>query len=262
MEGAAWENDRVGFRNYMDQRNGMDIFGKLTQEMVLDSVGVKGKPSYHEPAEWGMDVLKVGTSLGAGAIGYMYKDSIYRVGDNGSGTYQVVFEGPLRSRFHLKFMDWDVDGIPVEVLHQVEIVAGRHHYQSTVTYSGTVEEMNLVPGIVNMKSEELHVLDLDANFMGFVTHDAQSEDGSLLAMALVVPKDYQVDYGETKTSGEGVIQTYYTVLSAGAGESVTFRFYALWEQEDPRWASLDKVTEYLKSEAARQSQSIITGVLN
>ena len=57
MEGVAWENDRVGFRNYMDQRNGMDIFGKTTPEMVLEEVGIKGAPSYHEPGPWGLDVL-------------------------------------------------------------------------------------------------------------------------------------------------------------------------------------------------------------
>ena len=39
MEGSAWENDLVGFRNYMDQRNGMDIFGKTTPDMVLDQCG-------------------------------------------------------------------------------------------------------------------------------------------------------------------------------------------------------------------------------
>ena len=50
-----------------------------------------------------MDVLKVGTSLGAGAIAYMYNDSIYRVGDNGSGTYERIFEGPQRSRFNLNY---------------------------------------------------------------------------------------------------------------------------------------------------------------
>ena len=43
MEGPAWENDKVGFRNYLDQRNGMDIFGKLIPEMVLDSVGIERK---------------------------------------------------------------------------------------------------------------------------------------------------------------------------------------------------------------------------
>ncbi len=42
MEGPAWENDLVGFRNYLDQRNGMDIFGKIESRMVLDSVGVAG----------------------------------------------------------------------------------------------------------------------------------------------------------------------------------------------------------------------------
>ena len=101
MEGPAWETDLVGFRNYLDQRNGMDIFGKLTGEMVLDSVGVAGRQSYHDPDDWGMDVLKVGTSLGAGSIGYMYSDSIYRVGDSGSGTYELLMEGSQRSRFLL-----------------------------------------------------------------------------------------------------------------------------------------------------------------
>ncbi len=67
MEGPAWENDIVGFRNYYDARNGIDIYGKRVHEMVLDSVGVKGR-DYHELADWGMDILKVGNSLGAGAI--------------------------------------------------------------------------------------------------------------------------------------------------------------------------------------------------
>ena len=106
MEGVAWENDRVGFRNYMDERNGMDIFGKTTADMVLEEVGIAGAPSYHEPGAWGMDVLKVGTSLGAGAIAYMFEDSLYRVGDSGAGSYHVVFQGPLRSRFRLDYEKW------------------------------------------------------------------------------------------------------------------------------------------------------------
>ncbi len=261
MEGPAWENDRVGFRNYFDQRNGMDIFGKLTCEMVLDSVGVAGKPSYHEPADWGMDILKVGTSLGAGAIGYLHNDSIYRVGDSGSGTYQVLFEGPLRSRFNLHYSDWIVDGTPIQVLHQVEITAGRHHYQGTVTYSGALDDLKLVPGIVNMKSDTLHVIDLGANHMAFVTHDTQAEDGSLMAMALMVPKEYLVDQGETSESGKGITQTYYIILDSSPGEAVPYRFYALWEKEDSAWASLENVTGYLTGEAARWTQSVITMAL-
>ncbi|MCK5067132.1 MAG: DUF4861 family protein [Bacteroidales bacterium] len=257
MEGPAWENDRVGFRNYMDQRNGMDIFGKTTTEMVLRGVGIEGAPSYHEPGEWGMDVLKVGTSLGAGAVGYMYHDSIYRVGDNGSGRYEVEFQGSQRSRFKLTYADWKVDELSLDVTHHVEIVAGRHYYQGTVSYQGTNETLQLVPGIVNMKSDQLHVLKLNDQYTALFTHDTQSEDGSLLAMALVVPITYLASSGETRDEGEGITQTYYAALEAPPGEPVPYRFYALWEKEDPKWASLKEVSEYLKTEAERWTQSVV-----
>jgi hypothetical protein len=261
MEGPAWENDKVGFRNYLDQRNGMDIFGKHTSEMVLDGVGVKGSPSYHEPADWGMDVLKVGTSLGSGAIAYLYKDSMYRVGDNGSGTYELLFEGSQLSRFNLSYTDWSMGDLNLEVNHLIGIAAGRHYFQGTVTYSGSDEKLSLVTGIVNMNSDSLHVMDLDDNHVGLFTHDRQAEDQSMLTMALIVPKDYLKSYGATKEKGEGITQTYYVVLDALPGEPVPYRFYSLWEKEDPRWKSLDEVSDFLKGEAERWTQSLMFEIL-
>lgn len=249
MEGPAWENDHVGFRNYLDQRNGMDIFGKLTSKMVLDSVGIAGRQSYHEPDQWGMDILKVGTSLGAGSIGYMYNDSIYRVGDNGTGSYQLVFEGSRRSRMDLEYSNWNVEEHTLRVNHRIEIVAGTHCYESSVTYSGTPEELDLVPGIVNMHSDSLFVESLNDDYTMLMTHDLQAEDTSLLAMALVVPSESLVDYGQTGDEGDGITQTYYARLAAGPDQPVPYRFYALWEREDPRWASRTEILSFLKYEA-------------
>jgi len=257
MEGPAWENDKVGFRNYLDQRNGMDIFGKTTKEMVLSTVGIEGAPSYHEPGDWGMDVLKVGTSLGAGGIAYRYQDSLYRVGDNGSGRYEVEFEGSQRSRFKLTYRNWKVDTLSVHVTHHVEIVAGRHYYQGTVVFGGTEEKLQLVPGMVNMKSKQLHVLQLDEQYTALLTHDRQSEDSTLLAMALLVPSGYLLSIGETREEGEGITQSYYAVLEAAPGDAVTYRFYALWEGEDSKWASLEEIKKYLRTEAGRWTQSVI-----
>jgi len=251
MEGPAWENDHVGFRNYLDQRNGMDIFGKHTSEMVLDSVGIAGRQSYHEPDQWGMDILKVNTSLGAGSIGYMYNDSIYRVGDHGSGTYQLVFEGPQRSRMNLAFSNWKVEEHTLHVDHRIDIVAGTRCYESAVTYSGSGERMDLVPGIVNMHSDSLFVESLNDQYTMLMTHDLQAEDTSLLAMALVVPSGLLVEYGQTRDLGEGVTQTYYARLAAEPEQPVPYRFYALWEKEDPRWASRAEVVSFLKREAGR-----------
>jgi len=257
MEGPAWENDKVGFRNYMDQRNGMDIFGKTSPEMILDGVGVAGAPSYHEPGDWGMDVLKVGTSLGAGAIAYRYQDSLYRVGDSGTGSYEVIFEGSQRSRFKLSYENWMVEDLSLNVTHILEIVAGRHYYQGTAVYEGNDDSLELVPGIVNMLSDKVHIWEVDEQHTAILTHDRQAEDGQFLAMAIMVPTNYLISTGETRNEGEGIIQTYYAALEANSGDAVSYRFYALWEGEDPRWASLEEIKEYLQNEAERWTQSVI-----
>ncbi len=257
MEGVAWENDLAGFRNYMDQRNGMDIFGKTTSSMVMDQVGKEGEPSYHEPGEWGMDVLKVGTSLGAGGIAYMFNDSLYRVGDLGSGTYELIFEGSLRSRFELNFSDWKVEEHLLNVSHQIEITAGRHCYQSLVTYSGSEVRLALVPGIVNMKSDSLHIVKLNEEYTALYTLDHQAEDGSMLAMALMVPSSRLLMTGESKEEGEGITQTYYAVLESSPGEPIPYRFYSFWEYEDPKWKSEEEIQDYLQGEAERWTRPLV-----
>ncbi|MEO0472682.1 MAG: DUF4861 family protein, partial [Bacteroidota bacterium] len=72
FEGPGWENDQIAFRNYFDDRNGIDIFGKTVNGMILSQVGTGA--NYHEIQPWGMDILKVGTSLGAGGIALWYQD--------------------------------------------------------------------------------------------------------------------------------------------------------------------------------------------
>jgi hypothetical protein len=203
-----------------------------------------------------MDVLKVGTSLGAGGIGYTYNDSIYRVGDNGSGTFEVVFSGSQRSRFNLHYARWLVGDQTLHVTHQIEIVAGRHYYQGMVSFNGSEKPFSLVTGIVNMKSDSLYVVRLNDQYTALFTLDNQSEDGSILAMALVVPKVHLKSTGETRNAGAGIIETYYALLEASPGEQVPYRFYALWEEEDPKWASLEEVTDFLKTEADRWTQSL------
>lgn len=68
-EGIGWENGLVGYRLYLDGRLVSDIFGKQVSRPVLSQIDRYG--SYHELAPWGMDVLKVGPSLGIGGLGIM-----------------------------------------------------------------------------------------------------------------------------------------------------------------------------------------------
>ena len=87
-EGPGWESDKVGYRLYLDGRNVLDIFGKKTPGIVLPKVG-RGE-DYHAMADWGMDILKVGNSLGAGGWGVFKAGKAVQVGNADSYSARVV----------------------------------------------------------------------------------------------------------------------------------------------------------------------------
>ena len=78
FEGPGWESNLVAFRSYFDSRNGKDIFGKTTEEMVTQKIGTG--EDYHTLQDWGMDVLKVGQSLGSGGLAIIKNDSLIYIG--------------------------------------------------------------------------------------------------------------------------------------------------------------------------------------
>ncbi|MBN2807753.1 MAG: DUF4861 family protein [Prolixibacteraceae bacterium] len=235
FEGPGWENDVVAFRNYFDARNGIDIFGKTSREMVLDSCGLKGGPSYHELQAWGMDILKVANSLGAGAIALVSESGLHRIGPGAAGTYTLVHEGPLRSVFDLDFKGMKVNDQTVNVKHRITIEAGKPYYKSEIWLENG-RNLQLAAGIVNLDSDTFYVRSND-NFSYFFTHDNQAYDGEKLGMALFVPAN-QLLVHTAPEEGEGITQTFYTVLPA-AEQPVTFYFMAGWEKQNVNYSSLE-----------------------
>jgi hypothetical protein len=250
FEGPGWENDLVGFRNYYDRRNGIDIFGKKVSEMVLDGVGTDDSVSYHEMQPWGMDILKVGNSLGAGAIAMLCNDSLFRVGDTGEGRYRKITEGPLRSVIALNYNCWTCGGKKIDLEHRITIQAGKNWYKSTVTARGVQIGDKLVTGIVNMHSDTLFVR-VDSQMTWLATHDAQAELGKYLGMALIIPgKDFS-GKGEAPESGDGIIQTYYATIDISDDVPVDFYFFAGWEGQDSNFADREYFFSQLESEARK-----------
>jgi hypothetical protein len=248
LEGPVWENDKVGFRNYFDYRNGIDIFGKKTSKMVLDGIGLGD--DYHTLADWGMDILKVGTSLGSGGIGTENNGRLFRIGDNGSSTYEKITEGNLKSEFRLNFKDWQMMDQQVNVDHYISIWAGQYAFKSTLFVNGLPENTYLIAGIVNMHSDTLYTEKFDGITCVF-THGEQSENKDILAMAILVPDVYFAGVGKASDSGAGIIQTYYTKLKPDDNNKAEYFFFSLWEGSDKRFNKVDDVKEFLKQEALK-----------
>ena len=249
FEGPGWENDHIAFRTYFDERNGIDIFGKQTTDMVLQKVGTG--QNYHELRDWGMDILKVANSLGAGALALSYQDSLYRVTDDSTSTVRLLVEGPLRSGLAYFFPSVEVGDTVVSVTHQISIVAGAHGYQSSVTVSPVLPGMTLVSGIVNLHSDSCYLF--EAGDMAMIyTHDHQAFDGEYLGLAIMAN---QADYLGQLTcpeEGPGITQTYGMEMSLRPDAATQFWFLAGWEIEDEKYASRDSFLQMLVSEANKQ----------
>ena len=89
-EGVGWENEIIGYRLYLDERAVTDVFGKRVPSIVLDKIDYRSK--YHDLADWGLDVQKVGPSMGIGGLGLYRGESLERFGNSGEISIEVLGE--------------------------------------------------------------------------------------------------------------------------------------------------------------------------
>jgi len=251
FEGPGWENDKVAFRNYFDERNGIDIFGKTTDQMVLDKVGID--ENYHEMQDWGMDILKVGNSLGAGALAIAYQDSLIRVTAPDKARFKSVAEGPYRSIFDFTFDEIALNEASVSLTHRIKIVAGQYGYQSEVIIENKPPEAQLVTGIVNLQSDTSYLME-ENQVAILYTHDRQSYNEEQLGMAIMTPKSNYNAHFETPEQGAGIVSTY--AMEFAPADEITFHFLAGWEVSDEQFATKEGFEDYLSSQAEKLANPV------
>ena len=262
FEGPGWENDRVGFRNYFDARNGMDIFGKTTGAMVLDSVGIN--EDYHVLQPWGMDILRVGTSLGAGALALEKNGMLHRVAPTANGEAIILADGPLRSILRFSFNDWEVDGQKYNLIHDVVIHAGAWYYESKVILQGGSGTETLVSGITAIDLPEKNARETfhDDSIVTLATFGNQAFAGEGLGMAIMTRRDNYLGYSWMGPQGQPINNTFGIRMKPGADKSFTFRFYAVWEPSSPDYGSPEGFKKLLEQDAALFAKPLIVEVEN
>jgi hypothetical protein len=260
-EGPAWENDKVGFRLYFDVRNGKDIWGKRTARMVLDSVGTKVEPSYHDLHEWGMDVLHAGKSLGAGALAFLVplnanRDTLIRLGGENvlQTTYQQLADGPLRAVFQISY-DWQINGKPVQVIEQTSIWGGQYFYESKVWVNGAPQGTKLVSGIANFYENVFRTYKIGSTNVLF-SFGLQSENKDNLGLVVLTPSSKFSFAGSAPHTASEILDTYLAAQDVNEKEPCVFRFAAAWEKSDIRFSKLNTSQNFIREEAKKMDTPI------
>ncbi|MFT3845681.1 MAG: DUF4861 domain-containing protein [Lacibacter sp.] len=263
-EGPAWENDKVGFRIYFDVRNGKDIWGKTTTQMMMDEVGVNPANNYHEQAAWGMDILKVGQSLGAGSLAMIVplngKDTLIRLGGINMGkiVYKKIADGPVRAIIRLSYPEWKLaEGIkPVQLTEEISIWGGQYFYQSRVSVKNAPDQARIVTGIVNLHSKE--VKKINGKTVSLIyTYDQQSENKDNLGMGIMLPSSTKNQTGQTTNQGTGVLNTYYVSSPVSKIQPFVFRFYAGWEKSESFFSTESGFKNYLMDQVKLFSTPVL-----
>ncbi len=247
-EGPGWESDKAGYRFYLDWRNAIDFFGKKTPDMVLQNVGQDGFDSYHSMSGWGMDVLKVGESLGIGTIGTWLDDRAERVSKTDSVFCRIVANGPVLSQIRTRYSGWKAGASVVDLVSDLSITAGSRLTRHTVQATG--EPPNLCTGIVKMDSTEvLAPAGQDGEWTYLATWGKQSLNNDLLGLAVFYRTRDLIRTGEDKYS-------HVVVLKPEEG-SLTYWFAAAWELEPDGIRSAAAFAAYLDETASRLNGPLV-----
>jgi len=246
-EGPGWESDLVGYRFYLDWRNATDVFGKKTSKMVLQKIGLDGFDSYHEMQDWGMDVLKVGSSLGVGTLGIYFDDHAKRVDETDSVTCEIEDNGIIYSAIHTKYYGWKVGDNAYDLDSRLSIHAGSRLSHHEVEINGQPEY--LCTGIGKDTNAKLYTEQGNINSWGFLaSYGKQSLNNDNLGLAVFfADKDYR---GFTEDEFSHIVK-----LGTSNGH-LDYYYLAVWEGENDGGKNEDDFIEYIKETAQKLAQPL------
>ncbi|MGE5497810.1 MAG: DUF4861 domain-containing protein, partial [Syntrophothermus sp.] len=252
FEGPGWESDRVAYRFYLDSRNRNDIFGKLTGRMVLQEVGLNdlvsdSRESYTKMCDWGMDIFKVGESLGLGSIGMMRSGKVNTVSKVDKVNSIVTSDGPIRSSILNIYSGWMVDSLRFNISSLLSISAGSRLTKTDLTISGSPE--NIVTGIAKHEGCLL-VKDTNSHRWGYIaSYGAQSLAGDNLGLVIFFRQSDLIKVTEDSVS-------YIVELKPKDGK-VGYFFGAAWQKELNGLKTEEEFRNYLDEEAGRLSNPVV-----
>ncbi|WP_029272611.1 DUF4861 domain-containing protein [Flavobacterium sp. KJJ] len=240
-DGPTWENDKVGFRHYLDGRNSKDVFGKKLPEITPENVGINSKgaveDNYHVMYDWGRDIFPVGNSAGLGGYALLIEDKINRLGiltndtlnNVEKTTFKIVSEGPVNSVLSYKYENWKASGNQYQVQETTSIWPGMYGYENTVSINGLKGKETFLVAISNLNNKNpLKIVDA-GDWVCLIQHDYLTYDRTwILGTAILVPKKLYKGYIEAPKTGQ-LTDSYLAKLTIENNKKISYYAIAGWE---------------------------------
>ncbi len=244
-EGPGWESEKVGYRFYLDWRNATDIFGKKVNDLVLHKVGtvdlIAKDDSYHEMQEWGMDIFKVGSTLGIGSIGMMNADSIYMVSETDEVICEINYNGPILSEVKTDYKRWKVGEQKYDLVSKFSIAAGSRITNVDLSIYDAAE--NITTGLAKHENADFMKSESNGDWQYIALYGKQTLNNDNLGIVLFYKKSDLIKQGET-------VLNYYVSLKP-IKNKVNYAFAAAWEKELNGIKTKEEFIDYINDEISK-----------
>jgi Domain of unknown function (DUF4861) len=252
-EGPGWESEKVGYRFYLDWRNANDIFGKKVNALVLENVGthdtVATDDSYHSMLDWGMDIFKVGNSLGIGSIGMWYDGKVNMVSQTDSVYFEIPYNGPFISEIKTSYFGWRVGNNKYDLVSSISIAAGSRLSNCKINISKDAE--NIVTGLVKSEGTNFIAKKDGEEWAYIALYGTQTlvDSEDKLGIAVFYRQSDLIELSEDSLN-------HIIKLKPDHGK-VEYSFCAAWEQEPDGITNEEDFIKYLDRTLALLNNPIV-----
>ncbi len=239
-EGPCWESDKVAYRLYLDWRNSIDIFGKKLEPCILPRVGLKkgrnNADSYHTMADWGMDIFKVGNSLGIGTFAAYVNGKVGKVSQTDSVICTVTNDGPIWASVNTKYFGWQIANQKIDLNTTLTITAGKRLTRYDISLTGNFPIF--CTGLAKHQNTTFLISQNQGDW-GYIAYwGKQSLAGDHLGTALFYPRNAKIKLAEDALSS--------IVLLRPLRGKIRYYFAACWQQEAHGIKNKDQFIQYLQ----------------
>jgi hypothetical protein len=249
FDGAGWESEVAAYRLYLDGRNAVDIQGKRIPGLYWNWIGAS-ETDYQADADWGMDVLHVGSALGVGGIGFWVADSVLKPLVLDRQRCRIIARGPVRAIVRVEYRGWELGNGAVDVTSLFSIAAGDRVTEHRLLLEGGASPRTIATGIVKHDSTET-VWDHGAAWLS--TTGLQSRAGDSLMLALTVPRTAVI-----RTAEDAV--NHLLLLRLEKGKPLRMLISSYWQGEIGRMWSKQEVRRFLDATARRFNEPILVQI--
>jgi hypothetical protein len=268
-DGPTWENDKVGFRHYLDGRNSKDVFGKKIPAITPEDVGINSKgaveDNYHVMYDWGRDIFPVGNSVGLGGYALLIDNEVKRLGIIASDTvnnvekttFKIVSEGPVNSVLSYHYQNWKTAGNEYQVQETTSIWPGMYGYENTVSISGLKGKETFLVALSNLNNKNpLKVIE-SGDWVCLIQHDYLTYERQwILGTAILVPRKIYKGFIEAPKTGQ-LTDSYLAKLSLENNKQISYYAIAGWElSADKNFKDSTYFTNYVTTLAKQLSAKI------